>query len=200
MSIFGRGFGGGTTVASKVPFPPNLAGATATLNGTPLALYFVAPNQINAALPLDAAAGTVRVTTAHGFAETQLDLFDTAPAIFPNAITHANGTLVSAASPAAPGETLVIYMTGLGQVDGRLDTGQPAPSSPLLRVTTPVEVQIGDVSVPAGFAGLSPGLVAVYQVNVAVPSNLTPKTYPIRVSVKGNASAPQSIPVQNRNP
>jgi uncharacterized protein (TIGR03437 family) len=91
-------------------------------------------------------------------------------------------------------------MTGLGQVDGTLATGQAAPSSPLLRVVAPVEVDIDTTSVPSSFAGLSPGLVAVYQVNVVVPQNLAAKTYPVRVSVKGNASAPQNIPVKPGNP
>jgi uncharacterized protein (TIGR03437 family) len=164
-----------------------------------LALNFVSPTQINAALPLDALGpATMRVTTPMGFAEAQVSISDSAPAIFPFAITHANNTLVSPAAPASPGETLVIYMTGLGSVDGKLDAGQPAPSSPLLRVLAPVDVQIGDTaSATPSFAGLTPGFYGLYQVNVVVPQNLPPKVYPVRVSVKGNASNSQNIQVRN---
>ena len=73
--------------------------------------------------------GTVRVSTASGFSETSIRLADSAPAIFPNGILHTNGTPVSAMAPVTAGETLVVYATGLGQVDGRTSAGQPAPSS-----------------------------------------------------------------------
>jgi uncharacterized protein (TIGR03437 family) len=33
---------------------------------------------------------------------------------------------------------------------------------------------IGGVEVPAGFAGLTPGFVGLYQVNVAIPQSLPP--------------------------
>src|SRR2546421_9022213 len=98
-------------------------------------MTFDSPGQITAAFPLEALGpATLRVTTSLGFAEAQIGISDAAPAIFALAITHANGTPVSASAPGSPGERLVIYMTGLGQVDGKLDAGQPAPSAPLLRV------------------------------------------------------------------
>ena len=166
VSIFGQGLSDVTGQATGFPLPTSLGGATVTLNGTPLSLNFASPGQINAALPLDAAGtATLRVTTSAGFAETQINIGDSAPAIFPNAITHANGTLVSASAPSTPGETLVIYMTGLGQVDGKLDAGQPAPSAPLLRVLAPVDVQIGtSPAITPDFAGLTPGFYGLYQV------------------------------------
>jgi uncharacterized protein (TIGR03437 family) len=166
-----------------------------------MALTFASPSQINAALPLDALGpATLRVTNAGGFAETQVNVTDTAPAIFASAITHVNGALVSAAAPVTPGETLVIYMTGLGQVNGILAAGQAAPASPLLRVLAPVVVQIGTTQITPDFAGLTPGFVGVYQVNVVVPQNLPAKTYPLQVSIKGNTSNSQNIQVQARNP
>ena len=141
------------------------------------------------------------MATPGGFAETQVNVTDTAPAIFASAITHKDGSLVSTASPASPGEPLIIYMTGLGQVDGKIGSGQAAPASPLLRALAPVVVQIGDtMQVAPDFAGLTPGFVGVYQVNVVVPQNLQPKVYPVRVSVKGVFSNSQNVPVQNRNP
>ena len=202
VTIFGQGLASGTGQATGLPLPATLAGATVTLNGTPLALNFASPGQINAALPLDAVGpATLRVTTSAGFAETQITIADTAPAIFPSAITHVNGTLVSATAPSAPGETLIIYMTGLGQVDGKLDAGQPAPSAPLLRVLAPVDVQIGNsTDVTPDFVGLTPGFFGLYQVNIKVPQNLAAQIYPLSVSVKGKSSNSQSLQVQLRNP
>jgi uncharacterized protein (TIGR03437 family) len=201
VSIFGQSLATGTTQAAGFPLPLSLGGSTVALNGTPMALTFASPAQINAALPLDATGtSTLRVTNATGFAETQISINDSAPAIFATGITHAGGAAVSAAAPATPGETLVIYMTGLGDVDGKLAAGQAAPSTPLLHVLAPVVVQIGTAQVAPDFAGLAPGYVGLYQVNVLVPQNLAAKTYPLQVMVKGNVSNSLNIPVQPRNP
>jgi uncharacterized protein (TIGR03437 family) len=201
VSIFGQSLATGTSQASGFPLPMTLGGSTVSLNGTPMAMTFASPGQINAALPLDAVGtSTLRVTSAAGFAETQVSINDTAPAIFASAITHADGTVVSAAAPATPGETLIIYMTGLGQVDGKLAAGQAAPASPPLNVLAPVLVQIGTAQVTPDFAGLTPGFVGLYQVNVVVPQNLPAKAYPLQVVVRGNISNSLNIPVQPRNP
>jgi uncharacterized protein (TIGR03437 family) len=202
VSIFGQQLASGVGQASGFPLPINLEGSTVSLNGVPMALVYASPGQINAALPLDALGpATVRVTTSAGFAETEVDIGDVAPAIFPSAITHANGTPVSAAAPVTPGETLVIYMTGLGQVDGTIAAGQAAPVSPLLRVVAPVVVQIGATTpITPDFAGLTPGFVGLYQVNVHIPLDLPPMAYLLRVSEKGIASNSQIIQVQSRTP
>jgi uncharacterized protein (TIGR03437 family) len=202
VSIFGQRLASGISQASGFPLPISLDGSTVTLNGTPMALTFASPGQINAALPLDALGpATVRVTTPAGFAETEINIADVAPAIFPSAITHADGTPVSATAPVTPGETLVIYMTGLGQVDGIIGAGQAAPLSPLLRVLAPVQVQIGATTpITPSFAGLTPGLVGVYQVNVAVSQDLPAAVYSLSVSEKGIFSNSQMIPVQSLNP
>jgi uncharacterized protein (TIGR03437 family) len=202
VSIFGQRLASGISQASGFPLPISLDGSTVTLNGVRMALFFASPGQINAALPLDALGpATVRVTTPAGFAETEINIADVAPAIFPSAITHADGTPVSATAPVTPGETLVIYMTGLGQVDGMIGAGQAAPLSPLLRVLAPVQVQIGATTpITPSFAGLTPGLVGVYQVNVAVPQDLPAAVYSLSVSEKGIFSNSQMIPVQSLNP
>jgi len=43
----------------------------------------------------------------------------------PGAITHANYSLVTDSSPAIPGETILIYATGLGATDPPVADGQP---------------------------------------------------------------------------
>jgi len=46
------------------------------------------------------------------------------------AVTHASDfSLVSASKPAAAGETLSLFATGLGPTRSTLDPGQPFPSS-----------------------------------------------------------------------
>ncbi|MCX6632897.1 MAG: hypothetical protein NTW28_35310, partial [Candidatus Solibacter sp.] len=89
---------------------------------------------------------------------------------------------------------------GLGQVDGILATGQATPNSPLLRALAPVQVQVGDVSVSANFAGLTPLQVGLYQVNFVVPPNLPAGAYSLRVMARGKPSNLVNIQLQGRAP
>jgi hypothetical protein len=99
-------------------------------------------------------------------------------------VTHADGSLVTAGSPAHPGEIVVIYAHGLGQTDPAVPTGQPTPT-PAPVVTNHIFLQF-DFNSNAGpkspstnpleppvnlpeFAGLTPGEVGLYQVNVKIP-------------------------------
>jgi len=99
-------------------------------------------------------------------------------------VTHADGSVVTAASPAQPGEVVAIYAYGLGQTNPAVPTGQPTPT-PAPVVTNHIFLQF-DFSSNAGpkfpptnplqppvnfpeFAGLTPGEVGLYQVNVKLP-------------------------------
>ncbi len=75
-----------------------------------------------------------------------------------------------------PGDVIVVYVVGLGPVNGPVVTGQPAP----LDRTVPIQGQFNCVFYPYGpqaetlFAGLAPGLLGIYQVNFRMP----PGPYP----------------------
>ncbi|MDQ6708618.1 MAG: hypothetical protein M3Z85_21880 [Acidobacteriota bacterium] len=77
-------------------------------------------------------------------------------------------------SPAVPGEIVHIYAVGLGATDCAVETGKPAPVDRLCRITRRAEwkwtTALG-VSVPAEilFAGLAPGMIGLYQIDVRVP-------------------------------
>lgn len=201
VSIFGQGLAAGASQATALPLPTDLSGSTVTLNGTFLPLFYASPTQINAQLPIGAqGTATLRVATASGSAETSVTISETAPAIFPSGVLRMDGTPVSTGPPVKPGDALVVYMTGLGAVDGAIPTGGLAPASPLLRVFAPIEVQLGEISVNPLFAGLTPGFVGLYQVNVVVPPNVASRVYPLRVSARGNLSNSMSVPVQSRAP
>jgi uncharacterized protein (TIGR03437 family) len=196
VTIFGTGLAGETTQSSTVPLPSAISGTSVTVNGAPLPLFFASPTQINAQLRLDQQGPAIlRVTTPGGFSEVPVQIAEAAPGIF-SPVQHANGTNVTASAPAQPGETLVVYATGLGVVDNTgLEAGQISPATPLARSTTGVMVQIGGTTVVPDFAGLTPGFVGLYQVNVKLPADLAPTSYQLRLSAKGNTSNSLSVPV-----
>ncbi len=88
--------------------------------------------------------------------------------------------LVTQDDPAQPGEILHFYMTGLGPVSPAIATGQVTPTGPLYTVSGPPTCSFysGDhitetqISAPLLFAGLAPGMIGIYQVDVQVPSGL----------------------------
>jgi uncharacterized protein (TIGR03437 family) len=200
ISIFGTDLSGTARAAALYPLPTNLSGATVTLNNTPLPLFYASANQINAQLPLNfTGGGTLKVTTAAGSSSVPVTVSATAPAVFQSGVLHSSGAPVSATSPAIAGETLVVYLTGLGQVDGSLAAGDPAPAS-LLSVTAQVTVDLGTgAPLKPFFAGLTPGLAGVYQVNVTLPTDLPTNVYPLRV-LAPSPSNTENIAVRGRIP
>jgi uncharacterized protein (TIGR03437 family) len=75
--------------------------------------------------------------------------------------------------PASPGEIVHVWGTGFGPVDRVMRTGEPAPASPPARLLAPIacrENQTG-ASLEVLFAGLAPGLVGFYQMDLRVPAD-----------------------------
>lgn len=207
VSIFGRLLATGDDRATSLPLPADLVGTTVTVNGQRLPLLFVSRNQINAQMPYDVTgAATLRIIAPGGATESPITISEPAPAIFSTteqlgdrpAVIHANGTLVTPASPAAPDETVIVFLTGLGRPNGgTLAAGQAAPSSPLLTVTGPVEGQFNSISMTPSFAGLAPGFAGLYQVNVQVPPALTTGTHALRIIARGVTSNTVSLAVRS---
>ena len=113
------------------------------------------------------------------------------------AITHSSDfSLVTASKPAAAGETLSLFATGLGPTRPGVDPGKPFPSSPLAAVNSPVEVSVNgnpaQVLAAVGF----PGTVDTYQVNFQVPSGTTKGPATVQVTAAWIAGPAVSIQVQ----
>ena len=68
-----------------------------------------------------------------------------------------------------------VFATGLGATEPRVPSGQAGPSTePLAKVVVMPEVRIGNKTARVLFAGLAPGFVGLYQVNVEIPSGVEP--------------------------
>ena len=182
LTLFGTGLAPQPATASSIPFPTILGGVQVSVNGTPAPVYFVSPTQINAVAPYNATGSTaVIVVTVNGTKSNvvSVPLAPTAPGVFSRqsnglgdgAILHPDYTVVSQSNPAVPGETVQVFLTGLGAVNPAVADGTAAPAKPLASVVAPVSVYVGGLASPnVSFKGLSPGLASLYQLNVQIPS------------------------------
>src|SRR5207248_10080772 len=85
--------------------------------------------------------------------------------------THADFSPITPANPAKPGETIVSFLTGLGDVSPPLPAGTAAPQDPLSKVTSTTVVLIGGKTASTYYVGLAPDFIGLYQINVTVPSD-----------------------------
>src|SRR5581483_753756 len=86
-----------------------------------------------------------------------------------NSVNYPGGTTVAHA-----GDFLTIYCIGLGATSPVVPTGQAAPGAePLARLISDITVSFGTgiAAIPVSpiFAGFTPTLAGLYQVNVQVP-------------------------------
>ncbi len=113
------------------------------------------------------------------------------------AVTHSSDfTLVTASKPAAAGEILSLFATGLGPTNPGVDPGQAFPSSPAAAVNSPVEVTVNGNSAEVLGAVGYPGAVDGYQVNFRVPPDTAKGVAAIQISAAWLASTAVNITVQ----
>jgi uncharacterized protein (TIGR03118 family) len=191
VTIKGAGLAPTTITAqpSGGVFPLSLGGVGVTVGGTAAPLDFVSSTQINFLVPLGLSPGPTQIqVTNNGLpsAPVNATVALLAPSFFTLSPPASNGDLYIAAehvsgqiiapagllgattttSPAAAGETVVLYGTGFGPV---VPTGPPNNVQMLL-MPTPTIV-IDGISANVQFGGLvGPGL---YQFNVVVPVGVT---------------------------
>ncbi len=204
LSIFGTNLGAAPQAASY-PLPTTLGGTCVTLNNVPSPLFLMSSGQINAQIPPNLAAGSYPLvihSIANQTASTSqtISVSKSAPAVFVDGagnalLYHADGRQVTKNSPATRDEPLTMYAAGLGATTGgAVTTGMPSPSSPLATVSG-VQVFFGptnytQAAVIEDFAGLAPGLIGVYQLNLRIPGfHMNGDALPITVRV-GTVNSP----------
>jgi uncharacterized protein (TIGR03437 family) len=172
--------------ADALPLPRELAGVRVLINGAAVPLVSVAPDQIVAQVPWESSTSerlALRVETPNS---SPLEGIETTLGVTERLIGFVVAahddfrSLVTESSPARPGEIIHVYMTGLGSVDTPLRTGEPAPTSPPAMLTGSIACSVG-TNGPGGpystevlFAGLAPGLVGLYQIDLRLPEIVPP--------------------------
>jgi uncharacterized protein (TIGR03437 family) len=165
-----------------------LDGVQVIIGGNPAPLYYVSPGQVNFQCPSGHPGDLLDITLhtpAGDSATVNVPMQAATPGLYsmgpngtgPGTILIAGTGLIATtpsaaeipARPVKSGEFLEIYGTGFGITDSESTPGTPAPSDRFVYATNPVRVIIGGTEAIPTFAGLAPGAVGLYQINVMIP-------------------------------
>ncbi len=208
FSIFGSNLAPSLSQAGGFPLPTSLVGTSVdVIDGArtlKAPLFFVSPGQINAVMPYEVTSSSVRVrvNTSQGQSNSEtVALIARSPRLLTTTMTGRGDailvhptdySLVSPSQPAAAGEVLTMFLTGLGAVSPALASGQMAgdgtPGRPLNLVVDKVTVKVDTQPAVVSFAGLAPGFAGLYQINFQVPVDSPPGVPDITVEVLSQAS------------
>ena len=170
--------------------PTTLSGVQVLVNGTAAAVYYISPTQISFQVPAGVSGTATVQVVRDGLASNSMSAsaVSSAPGIFPvivNGINYAAGVFPDgkivgdpSASPAfrkaKAGDVIQLFATGLAP--------SPAGVQPGVTPITGVTVTIGNIAIPADYAGLV--AVGEFQINFTVPrefANMPAGMYPISI-------------------
>lgn len=208
LSIFGTNLSWNTYSAASSDIgasglPVSLAGVSVYVDNWPAPLYYVSPTQINFLIPGNEIAGNVTVcVTREGVSGplATIALVNAAPALFDLGngfaiATHANGSLLTDASPAQTNEIVVVYATGLGPTNPNPAPGQIPLTAAILQYANTLSVSLGGTVLQPIFikyAGLTPESVGLYQINLQIPPGVgTDPAIQVSMGAQSNANSLQ---------
>jgi uncharacterized protein (TIGR03437 family) len=182
VSLFGSGMAAGAKTALP-PYPLTLNGVTVLVNGKAAPLYYVSGTQINCLVPYATQGPTATIVVQNGSASSNtvmVPVAATAPGFFTAdtsgtgiaAVYHGDATrgTVTAANPASPGETVSVFLAGMGAVSPALADGTATGTSPLSSITAaPLALYIAGQQAVISYSGMAPIYPGLYQINVTVP-------------------------------
>jgi uncharacterized protein (TIGR03437 family) len=205
VAIYGQNLAATAQPTTTIPLPNTLNSTSVVIGGSEAPIYFVSPGQINAQIPFELPAGNQYevIVSANGALTTPqpIQLAAATPGLAALSdgtliAQHSNGSLVSQMAPARAGEYLVVYLAGLGDTTVPVASGTASPSNPLAQPSVTPTLTINGAPSPILFAGLTPGLVGLYQMNFQVPAGLTAGDITIVVTQNGQSSNQTVLPYQ----
>ncbi|MBI4465364.1 MAG: hypothetical protein HY647_11725 [Acidobacteria bacterium] len=201
---------------------PELGGASVKINGIASPMLRAFPTQLVVQMPTELtgiASAQIEVTVDGQSSASRTFFVDsTSPGIFSvNAQGTGQGAILNGVElnqgisslaapsgsfpnsrPARPGETVVIFCTGLGEVNPPVPTGVLA--SGLHNSVNPATVTIDGLSASVQFSGLAPNFAGLYQVNVVIPQGARAgNEIPVVLTIGGKPSNTVTIAVSPAN-
>jgi uncharacterized protein (TIGR03437 family) len=179
IEMFGAGFvASGTATASSLPFQNTLDGVSVTINGVSAPMYYVSPGEVICIVPYELTGTTATIVVFNGAARSNsvtVGAAPSSPGVFSandsgygdGAITHVNNSSVNTNNPAAPLETVQMYVSGLGALSTPVTDGNGAVGIDDA-VIKPL-VYVNGVKADVGYWGLTVD-AGLYQINFTVPA------------------------------
>jgi uncharacterized protein (TIGR03437 family) len=189
---------------------PTVLGSTGVrvlINNIPANIYYVSPTQVNLLIPTSLIPGPVMlqlVVDSLAGPAIPIMLQTAAPSLFQTDATtvlaqHLDYTLITAASPAQPGEVVVFYASGLGPTSPPAIPDQIPQQAASVTPMSSFTLLINGVAVNPQqilYAGVTPTFAGLFQINVRLPSGIPPNPE-IRIGYAGIISPPgRFLPVQ----
>jgi uncharacterized protein (TIGR03437 family) len=182
-------------------------GVHVLVGNLPATIYYVSPDQINFLVPANLLPGpsTVQVVLdGHSGSTVEVKLASVSPGLFQldahSAVAlHADGSVVTTAAPAKPGEIVILYATGLGETVPPVSYGQLCTTAAPLEELSEFKLMLNGESAGQAavqYAGIAPGYAGLYQINLLLPKSTQPNPE-IRVGLGSTLSqAGLRLPVE----
>ena len=192
--------------SGSLPLQTTLNGTQVLIGPLAAALFSVSDGLLNIQIPTELQPDKeypVVVATSAGF--TLSDTITTAKAtpsvgVYPDnsvtALHSADLSPVTAASPAAANEMILLSLVGMGATDPPVATGVAAAADPPANVVTPPIVTIAGEQATIVFAQLTPGTVGTYEIGLIVPGDLQAVNAPVVITQNGVAANSATLPIQ----
>jgi len=210
IAVSGTNLASTTLADNRMPF--TLGGVQVLINGRPAPIFFVRSDIVLAIVPF-ATTGTVAsvqvINNNVASAIRTVRVKNGTPGFYTQKATgigyiiatHVRGNdisqLITPQDPARPGEAILMYLTGLGDVNPSVPDGVPPPINPLSpAVIQPVLVVDGEPVTPL-FAGLSPGLTGVYAITLTIPSDIAPGDVYVDIALPDSRTSEAQISIGN---
>jgi uncharacterized protein (TIGR03437 family) len=182
--ITGGGFATDSFAASTFPAPVALGGVQVQYGRSKSPIIEVKPDRLVVQIPWEASSSdlsrcnlfsftNISITTAQqGPFEDVHRMFCVPLEQTGLGAIHASGRPVDADNPPQASEIITLFLTGLGPVFPPVPTGVPASADPLSALAGPIPCSLrtyGEDQLVTTFAGLAPGQIGVYKVDVQMP-------------------------------
>jgi uncharacterized protein (TIGR03437 family) len=156
-------------------------GVRVLINQIAADIWYVSPTLVNLLVPASLVAGPAVVQLeVDGIAGPPITIMlgSTAPSLFQIDATdvlgtHLNGSIITAAAPAQPGEWIVLYATGLGPTVPAAVPNQ-VPQSAARLASNDFSVMLNGAAIDPSriaYAGVTPGYAGLFQINVLLPDD-----------------------------
>lgn len=182
-------------------------GVRVLINNIPADIYYVSPSQVNLLVPTSLIPGPATlqlVVDSLAGPAIPITLGAAAPSLFQSDATtvlgvHLDGSLITAASPAAPGETVVLYATGVGPTDPAAIPNQIPQQAASVAPLSNFTLLLNGAAVDPRqilYVGVTPTFAGLFQINLQIPVD-APSNPEVRIGYAGTMSPPgRVLPLQ----